>query len=343
MALKWIDGAETWGYPDYYSRVYASSGGVGVNTPGRISPGQRYISLAAGSGHLTTPSLGQQNTWVVGFGLNIAADQDFEWRFLNSDTEQCRLEAVQNGAGYQLRLYRGATTIFTSSVTFEAGIWHYFEFKVTVRTGVNGSYELRRNETTIDSGSAVNLANTGSDGCDAHSWGHHSTGAGVSIDDIYILDSTGTSNNDFIGDSLCVGILPDGDGASTDWTTSTGSTHYVLVDDPSTAPLDTADYVYSDTNGQIDLFTFEDLPATGLGTIRGVRLSNFSRMESVGNRTLRGKFRSSGGTVANGDDFVVDGQSNFDRTVIFDENPVTTSAWTASDINGGQFGFEVVS
>lgn len=342
MALKWMDGAEIWGYTNYYLAAYASAGGLTIQTPGRISPGQRYVSLSAGSGHLTTPSLGQQNTWVVGVGLRMSNDADFELRFLDDDTEQCRLEAVQNGSNFDLRLVRGSTTIFTSSTSFQANIWHYFELKVTVRTGTNGSYELRRNETLVDSGSSVNLAESGSDGCDAVSLGHHSAGS-VFVDDLYVLDSTGTSNNDFLGDSLCVAILPDGDGATTNWTTSTGVTHYTLVDDSSTLPPDNNDYVYSDTNGQIDLFSFDDLPATGLGSIRAVKLSNLSRMAAVGSRTCRAKFRSSGGTVANGDDFVVDGESALDRPVIFDENPVTTSAWTASDINGGQFGVEVVS
>lgn len=333
MALKWIDGGEVWADSGYWSRAYAS-GDATSSSDARLPPGTRSLSM---NDHLKTPSLGVQNTWIVGFGLKYSAGT-FEWRCLDNDVEQCNLELVDNGSSFEIALKRGATTIATTAQAFSKSTWHYFELKVTVRTGTDGAYELRCNETTVLSGTGVNLADTGSDGCDAHSFGHGTP----LMDDIYVCDDQGATNNDFLGDSVAVGLLPTADGATNDFAPSAGVDNYALVDDDEGIPS-TADYVASDTNGHKDLYEFEDLPATGLGSIYGVKVTMSAAMETVGNRTLKPKFRSSGGSEGDGGDFVVDGTTVLEHPEILETNPVTASAWTKSDIDGGQLGVEVVS
>jgi hypothetical protein len=340
MALKWYDGAEIYGSSSYVTRVYVSGDPAATQIESRLSPGQWSYNMA--SDHLTPPSLGVQNTWIVGFGLRKGSSQPFRWEFRKGATEQLRLEAVNEGGGFKFRLMRGATEVAVTTATFAYDQWHYFELKVTIRTGTNGAYELRHNEANVLSGSSVNLANVGNDGADVHSFGYTNNVGACYLDDVYICDSTGSVNNDFLGDSVVVGLLPDADGATLDWSTSTGADHYVLVDDPVTAP-NNVDYVSSATNGDIDLYSFQALPSTGLGTIYGVAVSVAASLETVGSRTLRSKYRSSGGTVEDGEDFVVDGTGVVETLTIFEINPVTTNAWSATDIDTGQFGFEVVS
>lgn len=340
MTLKWMDGAEIWESGSYLARTYASSSGVvGTTSQRRIDPGDRSYSLS--SGHLRTPSLGVLNIWVVGFGLRISSVNDFSWRFLKAGDEQCRLEKVQVGGAFRLRLMRGATQIAETTETFAENIWHFFELKVTVRPGTDGAYELRHNETTILSGTGVDLADTATDGCDIHSIGHTS-GSATYLDDVYICDGAGTSHNDFLGDSVVVGLLPDEDGAASDFTPSSGADHYALVDDPASGPND-AEYVESSTVGHTDLFGLPDLPTSGLGTIHGVQIAVAASLDQIGSRTLRTKFRDSGGTLANGEDFVVSGLTVVETPTIMEVNPVDDSAWTKSAIDGGQFGVEVVS
>lgn len=338
MTLRWYEGAEDWAGPDYWGAAYQSGGSsAGSSTTARVPPGTRSIQNTAGN-LLVTPSLSVQNTWFVGFALQGNAADDTVFSFRKAASEQCRLERVdQTGGIYKLRLMRGATQIYETTETFDSSIWHYFELQVTVRTGTNASYELRHNEVSLSSASSLNLAEAGSDGADVFGFAP----AGLT-DDVYILDDQGTTNNTFLGDCVVEAVLPDGDGATTDWTTSTGVDHYLLVDDPNTVANDT-DYVQSDTNGHLDLFDYAALSSTGLGTIFGVQVSARSAMTAVGTRTLRSKFRSGGGTNANGPSFVVNGTAYSEYPTIMEENPVLAAAWTKSDIDAGQFGVEVVS
>lgn len=340
MTLKWHDGAELWGHATYQGRGYLSGSSSFVTSDPRVPPGTRAFSF--GPGVLTTPSLGAQNTWIVGFGLKMTSNQEPGWRFLNANNEQCRIEVFDNGnSTFELRIMRGVTQVAITNQSFAQNVWHFFEAKLTVRTGVNGAFEIRRNESSVLSGSSVNLADTGSDGCDAHSWGLVS-GSGCLMDDIYILDDQGATNNNFLGDVVIVGLLPTAEGNRNEFTPSSGTNNAALVDDPDDLPSE-SDFVSSDTNGHTDLYAYENLPATGLGTIFGIRVITDAGMATVGSRTLRPKFRDGGGSEGNGANFIISGTAVLSKPVIMEQNPVTASAWTASDINNGEFGVEVVS
>jgi len=339
MVLKWTEGAELWGSTTHWSQAYLSHSGVGPATPGRTSPGARYIT--SNTGHMTTPSLGVDNTWIIGFGLYLGA-ADWEWRFLNGASEQLKLEAVTSGGGFDLRITRGATTIATSSEVLAFNVWHYIELKVTLTN--TGSYELRVNEQNVLSDAGpVDLQELGSSGADGHSW-FHNGGTTNRMDDIYILDGTGTVNNDFRGDSVMYHLKPNGDGTAIDWSIepTTPTTHYDKVDDDPTNPSST-DYVYTNTNTDEEFYDYENNPATGVGTIFGVKYSIGARMAAAGSSTLRTKFYDGTSMTANGDDIVVDGTSVAHTPVFFDQNPVTASTWTKTDIDNGQFGFERIS
>jgi hypothetical protein len=339
MTLKWLDGAELWGATGYLARGYASGTAGFETTNFRLSPGTRAYTF--NSSELVTPSLGAQNTWIVGFGLNVLSAVTGEWRFLAASVEQCSLEYHDNGdSTFEIKVMRGATEIDRTAEAFPIATWHYFEAKMTIRTGTNGAYEIRHNENSVLSGTLVNLADTGADGCDSHSWGH--TSATIAMDDIYICDNQGSTNNDWLGDSVCVALLPTAEGNQNDFTPSTGVDNSALVDDPDTV-ANATEYVSSDTNAHQDFYAYEDLPATGLGTIFGIRVVTDAAMVSVGNRTLKPKFRAASTSEGDGDDFVVDGTGIIAHTVIMEQDPVALAAWTKTEIDGGEFGVEVVS
>lgn len=337
MTLKWMDGAEIWAATGYQTRGYlAGSTGFGA---ARISPGTSSMTFNGQS--LTTPSLGEQNTWIVGFGFKLSGNVA-EWRFLDAGVDQCSLEIVDGSGVFEWRLKRGSTTIDTTSETFAKDVWHYFELKVTVRTGTDGAYELRHNENNVMSGSSVNLADTGSDGCDAHQFGLTVAAQVATMDDIYICDDQGANNNDFLGDSVIVGLETVAEGNQNDFTPSTGIDNEALVDDASGSPS-VADYISSDTNAHQDFYTYDNLPATGIGTIFGIRVVTDAGMATVGSRTLKPKFRNAATSEGDGTTFAVDGVTVLSYPIIMEEDPVATSAWTKTEIDGGEFGIEVVS
>lgn len=338
MTLKWYDGAEVWANSTYASRAYASASGYGVGTPGRVSPGARYISQSA-AGVLTTPSLGSTNTWVVGFGFYCTV-AGFKLKVLRSSSEQCRIECFANGGNFEFRLYRNTTLIGTSSV-FAGSTWHFFEFKVTVRGSPNGVYELRRNESSILSGSGVGLTFTGSDGADAFTFENAGASA-VRLDDIYILDDAGSIRNDFLGEVVAFESLPTAEGHQNDFTPSTGTNNAALVDDPSTTASNT-DYASSDTNAQEDYYDMAAMPATGIGQILALKLSASLAMATAGSRTIRYRSYVAATEYTEGANQVVNGTSLVELPVISEQNQNTAADWTKSDVDAAEFGIEVVS
>ena len=338
MALKWYDGAEIWAASGYQSRGYIA--GTTSFAAARISPGTTSMQFSDAS--LTTPSLGEQNTWIVGFGFKLGGNAG-EWRFLDASVDQCSLEIHDNGdSTFEWKMMRGATELERTTEAFVYNVWHYFELKVTVRAGVNGAYELRHNENAVMSDTGINLADTGADGCDSHQFGLTPAGQTVWMDDIYICDDQGSIRNDFLGDSVIVALLSQAEGNQNDFTPSTGIDNEALIDDPSNAPS-SADYVSSDTNGHQDFYTYDDLPATGIGTIFGIRVITDAAMATVGSRVLKPKFRAASTSEGDGDDFTVDGTTLLSYPVIMEQDPVALSDWTKTEIDGGEFGVEVVS
>jgi hypothetical protein len=116
------------------------------------------------------------------------------------------------------------------------------------------------------------------------------------VDDVYVCDTSGAQNNDFLGDVRVETLRPDADTAQADWTPSTGTDHYAVVDD---APgYDGADYVESDTAGHVDLWEYGDLGSTPQ-SIHAVQLVTAMQKTDAGTREARALLKS-GTTTANG-------------------------------------------
>lgn len=338
--IRWVDGAEMWGDATYMSRAYLTATAVSATTPGRVTPGLRHMLFSTG-GTLKTPSLGADNTWTIGFGFKMTSFNVAKVRVFAGSAEQCRLELEDSSGSPRWNLIRGSTTIATSS-TFAYDQWVYFELKVDVLTS-GATYELRRNEVNIMSGTGANLADTGASGADSFGF---TAATAVRLDDIYILDSDntdGAGNTTFRGDSVEFEAVVTGDGHEQDMAPSTGSSHVGVVDDLSTA-ASSSDYLSSDTNGDEEYFQFEDLPSTGLGTIYCVKLSASVAMAGTGSRTFKYRFYDSslaendvGPTVA------LSGSQIVELPVYVAINPDTATAWTKVALDGGEFGIQVVS
>jgi hypothetical protein len=336
MSLKWCEGFEIHQSMTYLARKYAvGSGTLSVQT-GRLFGS----ALSFNSGILTTPSLGVQNTWVVGFGFKINTSvPTTAITLLSGASEQCKLVPTSSGGGYVWVLKRGSTTIDTSATVLDFGVWYYVELKVTARTGTNGVYELRIDEVADISGSMVNLANTGSDGVDVVMFSSASTN--VLWDDIYILDDQGGQNDDFLGDSAIRGILPTAEGATNAWVPSSGTDNAALVDDTATSPND-ADYNRGVSPGDIDLYEYANVTGLLNGPIAGIMVTSDMRMEATGTATVRVKVREA---AVNYDEatHTVNGTSVRGYTQVVENSPDDGLPWEVADIDGMQLGVEKVS
>ena len=352
MVGIWAEGFEANSNTNQFQRKYASFAGAWGTAVGRVfgNAGTPGFPQA-----MTTPSLGLGTTWILGWAMRINSQQIP----LNSGArgiyfergvfEQVHIEFVNNASDFEVRLLRGGTTIATTTSNFAYNIWHHFEISVTMHTST-GAYELRHNEVNVLSGSGVNTSDAGTtDGADVFAIRIGATLSQVSFDDINLKDSSGSSNNGFLGDSVVEAIEVTANGTTNDWinddTAVSDGNNFGQVDDPgSSAPDETGagGTVSSDTVSERELYVLSDLVQI-TGTVAFVHAGIQASVDNSGTRELRFVMRDNGGSTANGDTFTVTSATFEGFNHIFNQNEALSSAWNIAGIDGLQLGFEVVS
>ena len=348
MTLRWIEGFETERAVLKLRNKYQPIVGhipdmwnVGPVFAGEMSG--RFHGKAINGCTLKTPPLVSPvaNTWTVGMEIrvvNISGDDEV-FRFYSGDQNQLTVTLSESGSVYVLKVLRGATLLGTTTVEFNESAWYYLEIQATINTGVAGSVELRMDETVVLTLTGINTANSGVAGADIAEF--HAEGA-VWIDDIYVLDSAGTSNNDYLGIQTVEGLLPNADGATQEWDKSNvAQDAYTQVNDAASSNDSPDHYVYTDATGEKEYFEFTSLAQLS-GDINGVQFNGHAKLDQAGTRDIRYRFRAAGGaesTMA----WKETGHRG-ETTSVFphveEQNPQTTAKWTAADINDSQFGVE---
>lgn len=255
-------------------------------------------------------------------------------------TGTAQVLALKQGTTYQLTLHTDATgaitlrrgtttgTVLASAPagTITAGAWNYFELKAVVDSAA-GSYEVRMNGATLFSGSATNTQAQATANVDGIELGS----ATSYIDDFYLLDLTGSSPwNDFLGPVQSVALMPTADGASAQWTQSTGVSQFGCIDEKPAN--DDTDYVSAASTGLLDLCSTQTVGGTD--TVLGVAQRAMVRKTDAGvaqlTPTLRiGTTNYAGTTQAIGDTYTVISQ-------LYQTSPATAVQWTAAEVNGAQ-------
>ena len=339
--LRWFEGFETCQDTDYITRKYASQSGISLFSAGRLHG--KALTIGTGD-RFRLPSLGIQNTWVIGFGFKhydgtvAAIDADEMYlSFKRGAAENLRLKVIrESDTQFKFQIMRGVNILGTSAL-YTRNIWYYFELKVVSHPST-GSFEFRCNEVVDISDTGLNTAESGDAGVDVFDWEFDN--ATWYIDDMYYLDNTGAVNNDFLGDCVIEGRLPTGDGATTDWTPSAGSDHFALLDDPATTHSDT-DYVSSAVATDLELLTFDSLSFI-TGQIYGVQVEATIHLDDEGTRTVEAKTRS-GGANYDGSTWTINTTDWKTFTDIFELDPDTAALWVIAGVDAAEFGFEVVS
>jgi len=374
MALRWLEGGQGCQNTTIFSRLYATvAGAVGSTLTDQFG---RTVFDAA-TLVLTTGALAGavQNTWVCGFRFNVTSgilDSSPSARpgvmLKNSVGEQVRIEAVDTtgtkpgGQKFKLRVMRGATelarTVEEFSQTASVNNWTYFEWKVTVNTSTNGSFSLkyhthksRNNTATWDAANTgVNTANQGTAGADRAvlSWDTGGTDR-VSMTDIYLLDSSGSVNNDFLGEIYIEALDPDGNGTTTQWSLAGGAASLEDAINEAASIQSVAEDdkgVTSDVTGQIELATMSDLVLITNTTIVGIQVRMYGKMDTTGSRNIEFFYRKTTGSpaqVGSGKLLALSSTAFAGAADTLEQDPNTSAAWTIANINAMQLGFELDS
>src|SRR5262249_10906170 len=126
---------------------------------------------------------------------------------------------------------RGGAVLAFTPMAFGPNFWYYLEIGATVATS-GGTATVRVDGKTVISFTGNTKTAGTLHSTDAVSWGFWSPSLTTySADDLYVCDATGTTNNNFLGDVRIQSLLPNGAGASTQFTPTGSGTNYLNVND----------------------------------------------------------------------------------------------------------------
>lgn len=384
MALRWIEGWEgaTTTFVNH-ARLYATATGTAIAENGASEPLGEAIS--SDDALFVTPVFagGATNSWVIGLAFRpednatISVTQAAYVAMGNTDGEQIRFEFIDanpatskpGGLYYTVRAMRGAVELATCTQKFPMGAvnneqaWVYFEFKMTIDNAVGsfeGRFQFTQKGSLNPSGAPVTMlwdaASSGIDTQDQTSTGADrftlsmntgNTGHEVATDDIYVLDTTGAKNNDFLGKVIIEGQKPStvggGDGDTVAWTLAGGALDTHDAWDEALTGTEDDERLTSDVTTEIHLCVVDplDIILAAAATIVGVRQDLIAHMETAtGNINIAQMWRKTTATAGE----TGSGTLNVDSTTyeglatILEDDPNTVLAWAQADLDSYQYG-----
>ena len=314
MALRFIEGFDD-GFMSQHGWALVDQFGTGRFGGRCWLAGQNHHQTL----YLPAPLSG---TVIVGFA--------FQHNNLNTDTifSMGSINLIRNPSG-SVSLYNGGTLLSTTATTpLIVAAWRYIEVKYVTSTGAttvrfDGTTMLTGTVGTVTTLTSISWAVTNNSG---YGW--------ALLDDVYVADTSGSLNNDFLGDVRVQTLLPNADGTYSQLTPSTGTSHSALVQE---ATPNTTDYNTSSTVGQKDSYQFQDLGAN-TAAVFGVEIANYSHKDAAGPAGFSNIVRiGSTDYVSTSQPLSTSWTPNRD---ILDANPATSAAWTASDVNNAEFGVQ---
>lgn len=346
MALLFIDGFDHYATADLSKKgwtLIATTGVMTVNaSAGRRGGGglQYSTTLSVEYDHALPAALA---TVIVGFAFKWSSGLSVPVMNLYDSIASTRQLTLGLNSSGMLTVRRGATSgtlLGTSTLALTSGTFYYIELKATIHPSA-GTVEVRVNgdvwlsltgqNTRASANSWVNSIRLGVDN-------NANASASTTIyDDLYVADTSGSANNDFLGDSRVDTLYPSADGTYTAFTPSTGTSHYACVDETL---LDATDYVSASTSGNKDSYAFTDLSNSTV--IYGVQVNNACYKDDAGARTVANLVRS-GSTDAQSSASGLATSSPVYKVSVHETDPATSAAWTESGVNAAEFGTVVAS
>lgn len=332
MSLIFFDGFEGYATADITKEWTSIIGLPAISsTEGRRSTGGLLApnaSSAATNISKTIPA--SMGSFVVGFSFKCSTLPQMNvtiLRLLDAGTLQLEIRLNTDGT---LSVTRNGSVLGTSSVSISSGSHFYFELKATIHDTL-GSYELRLDGVSILSATGVDTKNTTNASINQISLGTSGTSLTnvvFTFDDMYVLDTEGSSNNDFLGDVRIDAIRPTSNGYWLQWSASSGTDHAALVDDVTP---NTTDYVSTASVGNKDSFVMSNPPSLASQSIYAVRVKVAALKDDAGSRSIKVGVRS--GTTESVSAALPLSTSQVYYSNIHETDPATGGAWTQAAVS----------
>jgi len=331
MTARFIDSFDH--YTDLTKKYTGVSGSATAITAGTGRRGTSGLSLGPTTNvAYVFKTFDAQRIWTVGFSFNYTVLPLFDNHLAylkDAGSVQLALNILTGGA---ITINVGFWGVLaTSDNTLAINTPYYIEWKSFIADDGTGYSYVKVNGSiwaSVENDWTNNTANVTADSIEFN-WGNSSTAGIVHIDDLYILDGN-APDNDFWGDTAIDAVVPTGDGSVLQWTPQPAGTHYTSVDD---ATPDLADYIDTNTAGNLDTFTFISPAGVNIKAIQ----QNIWAETASGTANINGAVVSSGSTYFS--ENLAINTTDKAVTAIWPIDPSTAStAWTPTTINSAEFG-----
>lgn len=344
MTLLHIDGF------DHYSTNGVQTSSVAAGA---------YSTIAANNNHeiLTWPAGGlcDQTFSFPGFGYMLIRDLvssyssgslgvGYHLRYTATSADFYELISFLSSAGTMLYnvtldqangklLIKNAagTTLATSAGTLVASTIYHVEAKIIIAGSSGGSIDVRVNGSSFVSIGSLTTNGTAINKIGLTKYTSGSALCPVQIDDLFIWDSLGAQNNNWLGEQTVYTLFPSADTGTAAWTKSTGSNGYDLIND---VPAVDTRYVEGNTVGDVSIFDLTNLPTTAL-TVAGVLAVMRGEKTAVGAGTIDfGPVHA--GTPSLASRPQTNGQFLYTFGDVSELNPSTGLIWLSTEVNAAQ-------
>lgn len=234
-----------------------------------------------------------------------------------------------------IQVFNSAGTQIGSNILIgPLGVWFHVGAKITV--GDAGTMIVRVDDVERFNQSS-DFKNGSSTGVDRLNLSFYNFTTGNWYDELVVMDTTGSSENDFLGSGVAItGHNVTAAGDSAQWTPSAGS-NFENVDEAD--PDDDTTYNSSSTAGQLDLYNIGNLPAF-TGSVLSASIYGLLRKDSGGAEQAKLAIKTNS-TVYYGSNESLTNSYAFYRKQ-YDTNPNTAAKFTQGEIDALQVGVEVV-
>jgi hypothetical protein len=281
---------------------------------------------------------------VIGFRLGITGTNNITMtcHFGKGSSRETGFQITSSG---QISPSSFSAAAGSGSAQLPVGGYAYIEMVIEVDSGSTNLFDIDVyvDGASVISGTGLNFTDTGNIQRIDFEFDAFAKDGLLTIDDLYVWQSaTGTDRPPTVNGRAfpyqqiyIPRLLPDADGALTDWSGGSGAAAAMDDDDPSTS---TATSISSTTSTDQESVSVGTIPVS-VDAVLAVVYDVWGQGTAA---TLDPLWRSSGGSVGTDTTNTIPLASTWDgaRSIV-PTNPQTATDWTAADITSGEFGFEL--
>lgn len=318
-----------------------------IIVPGGGRSGGNSLRFADSAPCYVSKVLDSQPTWGITLAIKVVSPPSSFSQLLSlydSVTSQCDLRV--NSSNF-LFVTRGGTTLGTASIPLITGTWMHVEWLTTINNAT-GTTQLWINGVSVLNLTAQNTRVSGNNSANTIYVGNSTGGLSVitwDMDDIIIYDQQLTDpqgNPDIVGPIGDCGLawsLPNGDGASSQFSRDSGANNYLRVNEVT--PDGDTSYTFDNTINHIDTYAMANLPAGATG-VKSLMAVSYMRKDDVGARMVAPVIRTNSANFV-GPTVSLPGSYLY-YTNNWGQNPSGTPAnWSVTDVNAIEGGLKVIS